>query len=505
MKLRIYIAILFAALAFTPADAQTPEEEATVRAIRPCIGKHGRAELDAFIERDIMPKFKKSPYVMVGISRHFNDASDSIMAFKYVDKALSIDNKYVPAYVMKATIYKDWARSHEDSLTAFSWFDKAIEADPKNPEGYVGYTKFLAKTDPDAAVEKLKTILNHVPDYPVYIEAAQIYDAERNIEKVVECFGKADMAQMAKGNFVLYATYLRVGKLYDKADSVLIMALAKFPTDEQLNRLALRNSFNLKNYDAALERAEMLFKSDSAEITQADYIYYAQAYDGKKRYKDAIAKYQAAIDIVYNRSDFKSDDTYNNAVKQIPKLKGNAMEAIANDYNEMGFTDKAIEMQQALIDYRKEQGTPEANDALQLAKYYETQAEVEMGEAQIETYKKAYDAYGMIAEISPQNASLAYYFRIRTGLYYVEKGTPLGFAETDALTLIDLIPIAADMSKTDRARLELAVQYMMGYCIQIDDYAGLAKYYKMMGQVNPEHKLYLQLMNNSVYRKRMRL
>ena len=73
------------------------------------------------------------------------------------------------------------------------------------------------------------------------------------------------------------------------------------------------------------------------------------------------------------------------------------------------------------------------------------------------------------------------------------------------MTLIDLIPIAADMSKTDRARLELAVQYMMGYCIQIDDYAGLAKYYKMMGQINPEHKLYLQLMNNSVYRKRMRL
>ncbi|MGN1262823.1 MAG: hypothetical protein ACI4TW_02205 [Prevotella sp.] len=505
MKTRLYIALFLAALTVITSHAQTAEEEATVKAIRPCIGKYAAWEMDAFIERDIMPKFKKSPYVMVGISRHFEDANDSLMAFKYANKALAIDGKYVPAYVMKGTIYRDWARTHEDSLEAFKWFDKAIEADPKNPEGYLGYMKLLAKTDPDAAVEKLKTILAHVPDYPVYIEAAHIYDEERDMEKVVECYGKADMAQMPKGDFLLYATYLRVAKYYDKADSVLIMALAKFPTDEQLNRLALRNSFNLKNYDAALERAEMLFKSDSVTIEQNDYIYYAQAYEGKKRYKDAIAKYQAAIDFVCNRSDFKTEEVYENALKQVPKLKCEAMEAIAKDYNEMGFSDKAIEMQLALIDYRKEQGAPEAGDALQLAKYYIAQAEVEMGEAQIEAYKKAYDAYGMIAEIMPERASLAYYYKINIAGQNIEGGKPNGFAEADALAMMELIPITADMSNTDRNRLEYAIQYMIFYCVNIDDYVRLAKYCKMMGQVNPENSVYLKLMGTPFYRKKMRI
>ena len=127
--------------------------------------------------REALEAFKKNPEVLTNIGHAFDfQINDTVNAFKYIDRALAVNPKYVPAYVEKGSILFGWAKTPEDTITAYGWYDKAISFDPKNPLGYQAYAKALAKKhDYDGAAKKLEEILQHDPNYNVYVEIGAMY------------------------------------------------------------------------------------------------------------------------------------------------------------------------------------------------------------------------------------------------------------------------------------------------------------------------------------------
>lgn len=519
-----YVFLTLMLLAFAaPASAQT-DEDATVKAMRTVIGRYPAYAVEEFINKEIAPKFKKSPKVMVGIAKHFEDASDSTLAFRFVNRALAIDSKYVPAYVMMGTIHKEWAHTHEDTLVAYSWYDKAISTNPKDPEGYQAYAALLVNSgDIDAAAKKLEGILNYDPTYNVYVEIGAMYATASSAEKdwtneAIDSYARADFSRMTTGQIAGYITLLQAAGLagggvgaYNRADSLLSLAIAKYPSDARLNRLMLQNSVKLKKYEQALEAADALFnKSDSLEVDLDDFMNYAQAYLGLNRYNAAIDVYQKCIDFEIKREDYKSDETYENAKRTEERKKNDAWKAMVDAYDKSGYPEKAIDVQKEYIELRREQGKLGADELNQLAKLYNGQAEILMGEEQKAAYRNAYDTYGEMIEVSPENAALGYYYRVSIGGVKLEDDEfKLGIAVDDAKNLIKLLSMDSEMSeKNKNMMLSTAYRYLSFYYFYYSnrtkkpaDYRQCGEYLKQLVVFDPESSLYKHVSENKATRK----
>lgn len=485
------------------------------------------------IETEIYPQFKKNADMLTKIGHAFEFyKNDRTNAFKYLDRALAVDSNYVPTYVEMGRIKFAWAKTHEDSLEAFACLDKAISVNPKDSLGYYSYAMALAKRhDYDGAAKKLEEILQHNPNYNVYVEIGRIYGEvglenmdNEAIRKSLDSYAKADLSRMTAKQITLYLTILHtVGSsgggigAYNRADSVLQLVLPKYPRNAELNRRMLINDISLKRYDHALVAADNLFNnSDSLKVTVDDYMLHAEAYIGLRRYNDAITAYRKALDVEIDSADFKSKALYEYTLRQEGKKKTEAVFAIASAYDKSGYTDKAIEELKAFIAKREEEGKLDAPELQKLANYYLSAAEIEMNpEVKMSMYREAYDLYGKMAEVSPENAAEgAYFTRVQLGAIYFDPDQKNGAAVEDAEKLLQLIPVEDTVGETKehrvkRARLEEGLKYLILYYFNITlndrNRTNIAKcgyYARILGKVNPENTIYKNLVGNKGLRKK---
>lgn len=510
-----------------PATAQKKQQrsmknldpEATVEAVKQVIRKHQGLGGANFIETEIYPQFKKNPEVLTNIAHAFDfQANDTTNAFIYIERALAVDPKFVPAYVEKGSILSGWAKTQEDTLAAYGWFDKAIAMNPKSPLGYQAYSKALAKQhDYDGAAKKLEEILQHDPNYNVYVEIGNLYGAAEGLDyanKAIEAYAKADMAHMTSNQIAGYVTLLqaagKAGQLgaYKRSDSLLTLALTKYPTDAKLNRLMMQNSVAIQKYDQAIAAADVLFnKSDSAEISLDDFMSYAKAYEGLKNYNAAIDQYRKCLDYEIVRKNYKSDDAFENAKFREERQKNTAWQAIAKAYDASGYTDKAIEEQKKFIEHRREQGKLDAPELQQLARFYESQAEISMGEEQRNMYKKYIETYIELAEVSPQNAALGYFNAFNYARYKLDPENKEWLYVPYAEKVMELIPFpfAEDAGQRDKIMLETVVARLGYDYFQNDQYKLSGKYWRMIAQINPDNAMYLRSYENKIIRKKLGL
>lgn len=497
------------------------DPDATVEALKKVIHKHqglGEANL---VETEIYPQFKKNDSVLTRIGRiyHFY-INDTVKGLKFIDRALAVNPKYVPAYVEKGELYFSYAKTHEDTLAAYGWYEKAVSVDPKNPLGYQAQAKILAKSDVDAAARKLEEILQHDPNYNVYVEIGAMYassDDVTNANKAIEAYAKVDINRMTMGHIAGYITLLqaagKAGELgaYKRSDSLLTLALEKYPTDAKLNRLQMQNSVAMLKYDQAIAAAEVLFnKSDSAELGLDDFMLYAQAYEGLKNYNKAIEQYRKCLDFEIVRENYKSDFAFENAKRQEERKKNTAWQAIVRAYDKSGYPEKAIDEMKLFIAKREEEDKLDAPELSQLAKLYLGQAEILMGEEKIEAYKSAHAVYGKMVEVSPQNALYAHYTRVQICAAYIDPDITEGLALADAEKILELVPI--DDSEDyilNKSKLEYALNYLIKYYFIIsqnnNNRANNAKcgyYLRKVAQVNPENGYYKNLSSDKINRKR---
>ena len=503
------------------AQAQT-DPDATIKAVGKIVNKHGDVA-EHFISKEIYPKYRKDAKVLTGIARAYNQAPrgvDSSYVFNYIRKAIEIDPNYAPAYVIGGTEL----RQRGDTVAAFEWYDRAIKANPKDPDGYLKYAQLMAnkkysKCDLEGAVRKLEELANINPEANIYVEVGRLYiDAGGMdyIPQAIDAYAKADVATMTPAQVSAYVYLLQAAGAsgggigsYNRSDSVLSLALAKYPSNAELNQLMLQNSVKLGKYEQALDVANTLFnKSDSLEIDFKDFINYGDAYLGLKRYDDAIAIYRKCVDYEIKRSDYKSDESYENMKRQEDRQKGNAMKKIVVAYDEKGYPEVAVEEYKQYMAYREALGKLNSSDINELAKLYIKQVDFLMtAEEKISAYRNAFDVYEDMAKKALEEDVLDYvaYARIRRfGIVSkLDENMENGLCVTDAEENIKLFPMSDGLSEIQKNCLEYSVNYLSHYYFKKDQYRQLAKYYKMLEQINPENNLYIALSTNKVIRRKM--
>ena len=507
------------------AQAQS-DPDATIKAVGKIVNKHGDVA-EYFISKEIYPKYRKDAKVLTGIARAYNQAPrgvDSSYVFNYIRKAIEIDPNYAPAYVIGGTEL----RQRGDTLAAFEWYDRAIKANPKDPDGYLKYAQLMAnkkysKCDLEGAVGKLEELANVNPEANVYVEIGRLYVDATDIQsgldytnQAIDAYSKADVALMTPGQVEGYVRLLQgagaagagVGA-YNRSDSILSLALTKYPANADLNRLMLQNSVKLERYEQALNVADALFnKSDSLEIDFMDFIYYGDAYLGLKRYDDAIAIYQKCVDYEIKRSDYKSDEAYENMKRREDRQKGNAMKKIVDAYKDKGYMDEAIDEYKKYIAYKESIGKLESRDLNTLAALYTDQADFLNGEEKLAAFNNAYSTYDDMAKLALKedlldNYAVARYMRYRLAAFVLDvKKDKDWIWLSDAEDVVKTIPLTEDLSNRQKTCLTSSAVYFVIYYVQKEQYKNLRKYWEMLGQLEPSNDNYTAL-DNPTYRRKM--
>lgn len=417
--------------------------------------------------KNLFKPFKKEADVMVAIGRAYLDIKDTANATKYADMAIKRDKAYGNAYVLRGDIEV----AKDNGGEASAWYENATYFDPKNPEGYRRYAMVNSKTSPSASVAKLEELRKQLPDYPVDIISAEIYDKAGNIDKAIEYYEKVDKAKMDEYQLANFALeYFLKGK-FEKSLEVSQFGNGKFPKNPALNRLSFFNLTNLKRYEEALTYADALFnKSTDTKITESDYLYYGYAYLGNKKYDEAIAMFQKSIE-----NNTNNDEDRNDALKNI-----------AEAYKEKGDFDNAVATYQKYLDGLKERTALDFNN---LAQMYTQQAEtVKADAAKYKEYLLKADAiYGQMAEKMPSAAEFATYQRAHIG-FSLDPETKEGAAKPHYEKLIEMINAKSQKDDKDNSRLVEAYRYLGYYYMVKDDKANSDIYWNKILEIDPTNE-----------------
>ena len=86
--------------------------------------------------------------------------NDTTHAFLFIRRALELDPKYAPAYVLASDIL-DYAGQRD---VAMQWLENGIAQNPTDSSLYIASAMLLAYTDSEAAVAKLKLLKEKDPN-----------------------------------------------------------------------------------------------------------------------------------------------------------------------------------------------------------------------------------------------------------------------------------------------------------------------------------------------------
>jgi len=401
----------------------------------------------------IYKKNKKNGEVVVGIGRAYFEERDTANARVYAEYGAKL--KYSPAYVLLG----DLAALADDGGGAAKYYDQAIYFDSKNAEAYRKYAIIYSRISFQSSIDKLEQLRREVPDYPVDLPIARLYDNAGKIDEAIQHYEKVDRAEMDAGDLAKFALKYYLNKDYAKSMSVIDFGLQKFPRSSSLNRVGLMNTIAEEKFDDALNYADRLFnKSDSADLKDFDYNNYAKAYIGKGNFDEAIALYRKAMEV--SEAD---KDAINNLYKEI-----------SDAYMKKGDFDAAV------VEYRKYlEGTSNktASDYSTLAEMYYKHAADLTGDEQIASIKQADDIYKDMQERFANNQDVLAYILNRRGTLNVimDPDSKQGLAKPIFEQLMQMMEAKADRTASDNNKLTTCYRYLLSYDLLVQDDKAAAK------------------------------
>lgn len=388
------------------ASAQS-NAKATVKAAEVVIKKYMPKYTEPIMD-EFCDKFKKSPEVAVGIGdAYLYRQRDTAMAKKYLNRALKIDSKYAPAYLLGGRI----CESVRDTVGAVDWYERGIFMDTKAPDCYLAYAKLMSIKAPEKAQRKIEDLLTHKPDFPINLELARMYarvgdnTEDGSVEqteaymKCIDYFDRCDLNTLSQKDISDYATTVHLKSTdYEKCDKIIKFGVKKFPEYGGLYYLGVQNSFKQGNWSDAVEYGEeYIHTCDSTKIKVGDYTNLANAYRNAKRYADAIKVYKSIID--------------NDKFEETSKSDARQGMAICHAYS--GDWGSAIREYKAYADKKRELGTVTFGDLSAFAGIYGQQAVELNGEEKLQAFRNADAIYKEIAEKFPNNMVYALYQRLQ--------------------------------------------------------------------------------------------
>ena len=464
---------LFAAAALMMTGAPAMAQEGTMADVNTVknIIKSKPADLDSQM-KPFYKKNKKNPEVLLGIARAFYEAKDTANAHVFADYALVAKKDYSPAFVLLGDI----AAIGEDGGKAAGLYDQAIYFDPKNPEPYRKYAAVYRKISPRDAIAKLNDLRTQRTDYPVDAIIGHISYISNNFDEAIAAYDKVPQAKLEKMDIIECAFSAYLTQKYDKGLQMAEFGLTKEPRNSTLNRLAMFCNTEKGNFTRALEYADRLFnKSDSANISYMDYVYYGNALNGNKQHDEAIAMFKKALDQEFDNKD----------------KRAGVLKTLSDAYKGMKDYPNAIEYYRQYLD---QVSKASATDHHGFAQLHVQHANTQEGDAKNETLRKADDVYGKMQQKYEGIDDFIAFQRARIGMY-MDPESKQELAKPHYEKLVELLGNKGDRDNTDNVRLIEAYRYLISYyLITKDDKATAKQFAAKLQEVDPTNETAKQVL-----------
>ena len=409
-------------------------------------------------------KNKKNGENLTAFGRAFLDAKDTLNARIYAEHGMKL--KYAPAYVLRGDIYA----LADDGGAAAGMYDQAIYFDPKNPEAYRKYASVYRKISPAGAVAKLKDLQQQLPDYPVDAIIGHINYISNNFDEAIASFDKVPKDKLEKMDIIESAFSAYLTQKYDKGIEMAEFGLQKEPRNSTLNRLAMFCNTEKGNFDKALDYADRLFnKSDSANISYMDYVYFGNALNGVKKHDEAIAMFQKALEQEFDNKD----------------KRAGVIQTLANAYKGMEDYPNAIKYYEQ---YLAEVSKASAADYHSLAQLHVKNSDKLEGEAKKQALQKADDIYANMATKYADIDDFIAFQRAHVSLF-MDPDFKKGLANPHYAKLIETIAAKPEKDATDVKRITEGCGYFINYYVHINpDNAKAKEYAAILLTVDPQNE-----------------
>lgn len=376
--------------------------------------------------------------------------NDTAHAFLFIRRALELDPKYAPAYVLASDIL-DYAGQRD---VAMQWLENGIAQNPTDSSLYIASAMLLAYTDSEAAVAKLKLLKEKDPNFPVDLQLGRLYYELWNrggvqpYQEMADAYSKANLADMTQGDLDAFSFSLYATNQTDRLYEVSNYGVSKYPESFMLNQNLFYGLLGLcqqgaNRWGEAIAAANKFFSiADSAQITPLHYIRYGEALNGDKQYNLAIEQYEKVI-AMPDASEANIRTAYNHIATTIGDQVNGYIKA--EDYQ------TAVGIYSKFVDERKKMGKLDASILSMYAGVYKSWAAKKTGNEQEELYDKADKIYAEMGELYPQFDDIAMNNRMQIKLTLDPEWT--GLAVPYAEKLISLLLAKGDLNEGQRTRL----------------------------------------------------
>jgi tetratricopeptide (TPR) repeat protein len=409
---------------------------------------------------------KKNVDNLVALGRVFYEADDTLNARAFAEQAVTASKRNnAAAYILLGDI----CAKADDGGAAAQNYEQAILVDPKNPDPYRRYATVYSKISPEGAVAKLDELREQRPDYPVDALIGHISYNVQRYATAIEAFGKVPMQQMTRWDFIEYGRALQLARKFDESQKVVAAGLAKEPLNATLNRFAMMNCNELKNFPEALKYAETLFTKvdkDSVNFSEIDYQNYGKALDGCEQFEAAIAKYKEAMSLP------EVDEA----------MKADLLKSISESYKDMKNFPEAISTYKQFLEVKSEaDATDHAGLAILTANY----ARSLEGEEKIAMLQQADEAYASLVTKFADAEEYALWQRGRLNAQ-IDADMSQALANPHFERLAELINGHETIDDTDKARLFDAYAYLMRYHLKMKDNKQAYEYALKLQELQPD-------------------
>lgn len=496
----------------------------------PPAGQYDTAVVHAYIKNEVYERFKKNPEVMTGIANAYYKyegarknwvikgvsvpdtflitnyfCKDSLVAYKYIDHAISADSTYGKSYLLGGNIQRD--EGHY--LEAMKWYRRGMKNAPKSPANYLAFAKLVINNDTTSALKAVRELAKNDTIYPANLELARMYSDIDQFLFALEYYEKAFWADSSKRkhftemdflNYMAnaqssynhtYGKHLNKIKPGAKLDSltqalyntamghtrrfynVACYGLDKHPETVGLIRNAFYLSQRLEMNDTAKVYAEKLFAMPNVKLITDDYLTYAKLFaamgdlqSADKKYNEAFEMCLMQIDEIDKKADVtESDLTIKRLTRQKENLKNNE-KVIVEEHTRLYTEDyeRKISIAQYYIDKKKSFGRNDYVDELnQLGAALAVKAQSVDTAKMVNAWKQVDAVYAEMAELSPKDASNA----TNTRLLVVKQIDALTGEKTGVAFCEDIYNSLVDtrfaLQGIDKQILVTSIEYLLYY------------------------------------------
>lgn len=409
-------------------------------------------------------KNKKNIPLLVGIGNAYLNHKCPDEAQVYADRAMKIDPKSAPVYVLAGDI----ALTQKNVGMACGYYEQAILFDANCYDAYYKYAHAYIGVSPQLSIDMLTKLKASHPELPeVNRELGNAYYQSGN-------YGKAKSAYdefMQQGtpdtqDYEHYAMLLYLNKDYAQSLNAVEKGLDADKDNHLLKRLRMYDLYEMEAYKEGLEAADAFFnRPEESNYVYLDFLYRGRLSLADQRNEEALQWFEKAL---------KADT--GNTHPEIAKEVSAAHEKLQN-YPE------AIRLYQLYLDGLKEKA--EISDTFLLGRlYYMAAGSSTVSEPEKEPYlKKADEIFAEVAQRVPDNY-LGYFWRARTNAMADPESTE-GLAKPYYEAALNLLEKKADASKALIIECE---SYLGYYHFLQKDYEQSKVYWNKILTLDPENE-----------------